>query len=34
MDAELALLILAVLMATGATVVIVHTVRHDRRNDR
>lgn len=30
MDAELALLIFAVLMATGATVVIVATLKHER----
>lgn len=33
MDAELALLIFAVLMATAAAVVIVHTELHDRDDD-
>lgn len=33
MDAELALLIFAVLMATGTTVVIVHTELHDRDDE-
>ena len=33
MSAELVLLILAVAMATGATVVIVATLKHDRDDD-